>query len=85
MRGTDHQQSSMFSHISAGRRIPRHQSLRALRTMTDAAPKELSASFYQLDAALRGRRGAAAHAGEAVARAALAVECVSEIETVGFR
>jgi hypothetical protein len=31
MRGTDHQQSSMFSFISAERRVPADHPLRALR------------------------------------------------------
>ena len=31
MRGTDHQQSSMFSYISAEQRVPKDHPLRAIR------------------------------------------------------
>ena len=39
MRGTDHEQSGMFSYISAERRVPRDHPLRPLRVMVDAALK----------------------------------------------
>lgn len=45
MRGTDHQQSSMFSYISAERRVPKDHPLRAIRVMADAALGELSSRF----------------------------------------
>lgn len=45
MRGTDHQQSSMFSYISAERRVPQEHPLRAVRVMADAALREVSARF----------------------------------------
>src|SRR5262252_4325447 len=45
MRGTDHQQSSMFSYISAERRVPKDHPLRAIRVMTDAALRELGPKF----------------------------------------
>jgi transposase len=45
MRGADHQQSSMFSYISAERRVPKDHPLRAIRAMTDAALGELSPRF----------------------------------------
>jgi len=45
MRGVDHQQSSMFSYISAERRVPKGHPLRAIRTMADAALGELSPRF----------------------------------------
>ena len=45
MRGTDHQQSGMFSYISAERRVPKDHPLRAIRVMADAALKELGACF----------------------------------------
>ena len=45
MRGADHQQSSMFSYISAERRVPRDHPLRALRVMVDAALGELGPEF----------------------------------------
>ena len=37
MRGTDSQQSAMFSYISAERRVPKDHRPRAIRVMTDAA------------------------------------------------
>jgi transposase len=45
MRGTDHQQSSMFSYISAEQRVPKDHPLRMIRAMTDAALGELGAKF----------------------------------------
>jgi transposase len=45
MRGVDHQQSSMFSYISAERRVPKDHPLRAIRTMADAALGGLSPRF----------------------------------------
>lgn len=54
MRGTDNQQSSMFSYLSAERRVPRDHPLRALRTMTDSALEELGAIFARMYA-LGGR------------------------------
>ena len=45
MRGVDHQQSGMFSYISAERRVPRDHPLRAIRVMVDAALKESSWRF----------------------------------------
>ena len=48
MRGTDHQQSSMFSYISAEQRVPKDHPLRAMRAMTDAALAELSPQFDAL-------------------------------------
>jgi transposase len=45
MRGTDHQQSGMFSYISAEQRVPKGHPLRAIRAMVDAALKELSWRF----------------------------------------
>jgi transposase len=47
MRGTDHQQSSMFSYISAEQRVPKDHPLQAIRVMVDAALEQLRA---QLDA-----------------------------------
>ena len=41
MRGTDREQSSMFSYISAEGRVPKDHPLRAIRVMVDAALKEL--------------------------------------------
>src|SRR5579885_72442 len=48
MRGADHQQSSLFSYISAEQRVPKDHPLRAIRTMTDAALRELSLSFEEM-------------------------------------
>jgi len=45
MRGTDYEQSAMFSYISAERRVPRDHPLRAIRVMVDAALKESSWRF----------------------------------------
>lgn len=45
MRGTDRQQSSMFSYISAEQRVPNDHPLRAIRLMVDAAVSELQAEF----------------------------------------
>ena len=42
MRGADREQSSMFSYISAERRVPKDHPLRAMRAMTDAALGEVS-------------------------------------------
>jgi transposase len=51
MRGADHQQSSMFSYISAEQRVPKDHPLRAIREMTDAALCELSPQFEAIHAA----------------------------------
>ena len=45
MRGADHQQSTMFSYISAERRVPKDHPLRAIQVMTDTALKELGPRF----------------------------------------
>ena len=45
MRGADHQQSGMFSYISAEQRVPKDHPLRAIRIMVDAALKESSWRF----------------------------------------
>ena len=45
MRGTDRQQSSMFSYISAEQRVPNDHPLRAIRVMVDAALSEMQAQF----------------------------------------
>jgi transposase len=45
MRGADHQQSTMFSYISAERRVPREHPLQAIRVMADTALKELGPRF----------------------------------------
>jgi len=45
MRGTDHQQSTMFSYVSPEDRVPAKHPLRAIRRMTDEALTELSPRF----------------------------------------
>lgn len=45
MRGKDHQQSGMFSYISAEQRVPQEHPLRAIRAMADAALGELGPRF----------------------------------------
>ncbi len=45
MRGTDRQQSSMFSCVSAEWRVPAEHPLRAIRAMADAALSELGQGF----------------------------------------
>jgi transposase len=41
MRGTDSEQSGMFSYISTERRVPKDHPLRAIRAMVDTALKDL--------------------------------------------
>jgi transposase len=48
MRGTDHEQSGMFSYISAERRVPKDHPLRPLRAMVDAALKAMGPRFAKL-------------------------------------
>ena len=55
MRGADHQQSGMFSYISAERRVPKDHLLRAIRAMVDVALRNMGPQFDVLYAAV-GRR-----------------------------
>jgi transposase len=48
MRGTDTQQSSMFSYLSPEERVPANHPLRPIRWMVDDALKALSPSFSRL-------------------------------------
>ncbi|HEX8813720.1 MAG TPA: IS5 family transposase [Terracidiphilus sp.] len=48
MRGTDQQQSAMFSYISAEHRVPKDHPLRPIRTMTEAVLRELGPKFDAL-------------------------------------
>src|ERR1700759_1743737 len=48
MRGTDKQQSGMFSYLSPEERVPEEHPLRAIRQMTDEVLKGLSAKFNVL-------------------------------------
>src|SRR3954471_667341 len=52
MRGAEYEQSSMFSYISAERRVPKDHPLRAIRTMAEAALKELDQRFEGMYAAM---------------------------------
>jgi transposase len=52
MRGADTEQSSMFSYISAERRVPRDHPLRAIRIMADTALRALDERFEQIYAVL---------------------------------
>jgi transposase len=45
MRGNDQQQSHVFSYVSPEQRVPQDHPLRPIRTMVDAALKELSPQF----------------------------------------
>ena len=48
MRGTDTQQSSMFSYLSPEKRVPANHPLRPIRLMVDDALKALSPAFSRL-------------------------------------
>jgi transposase len=48
MRGTDQQQSGMFSYISAERRVPADHPLRAIRVMVDGALCNMSRQFESM-------------------------------------
>src|SRR3954467_7891448 len=48
MRGTDTQQSGIFSYLSLEERVPERHPLRAMRRMTDEALQGLSAKFNEL-------------------------------------
>jgi len=52
MRGADHEQSFMFSYISAEQRVPQDHPLRAIRAMADKALKDLDQRFAGMYAAL---------------------------------
>ena len=67
MRGTDHQQSTMFSYVSPDDRVPAQHPLRAIREMTDEALKELSPRFD----AMYSREGRPSIAPEKLLRALL--------------
>jgi transposase len=45
MRGVDHQQSGMFSYISAEKRVPEDHPLRAIRAMADVALGNMGPQF----------------------------------------
>src|ERR1700721_1973866 len=48
MRGTDHQQSHVFSYISPEQRVRKDHPLRPIRTMVDKVIKELSPEFNKM-------------------------------------
>lgn len=58
MRGNDEPQGAVFSYVSAEQRIAADHPLRQIRTMTDAALRELSPEFDALYAPV-GRRSVA--------------------------
>ena len=45
MRGRDHQQSGIFSYVSAEKRVPRDHPLRAIRAMVDVALRNMGPQF----------------------------------------
>ena len=45
MWGADHQQSELFSYISAERRVPEDHPLRAIRAMVDVALRNMGPQF----------------------------------------
>jgi hypothetical protein len=49
MRGTDHQQSGMFSYISAEQRVPSDHPLRTIRLMVDGVLRQLVACNIEND------------------------------------
>ena len=67
MRGVDHQQSGMFSYISAERRVPKDHPLRAIRVMADEALWNMSERFE----AMYSRTGRPSIAPEKLLRAML--------------
>jgi len=48
MRGTDHQQSQMFSYVSPEQRVRKDHPLRAMRTMVDEVLRSLSPEFSRM-------------------------------------
>src|SRR5438132_3535668 len=48
MRGTDFQQSAMFSYLSPEQRVPADHPLRAIRQITDKVLKQLSRLFSRM-------------------------------------
>src|SRR5450759_3071940 len=48
MRGTDHQQSHMFSYLSPEERVRKDHPLRAIRTMVDEVLRGLSPQFDRM-------------------------------------
>lgn len=48
MRGDDRERGSLFSYVSAEKRIPKDHPLRPMRFLVDHALKELSPEFSKL-------------------------------------
>jgi transposase len=67
MRGADHQQSGMFSYISAEERVPKDHPLRAIRAMIDVALRNMGPQFE----AMYARVGRPSIAPEKLLRALL--------------
>ena len=53
MRGTDQQQSHVFSYVSAEQRVRRGHPLRPIRTMVDKILKQFSPQFDKMYAKVR--------------------------------
>jgi len=67
MRGGDHQQSGMFSYISAEERVPKDHPLRAIRARVDVALRNMGPQFE----AMYARVGRPSIAPEKLLRALL--------------
>jgi transposase len=67
MRGADHQQSGMFSYLSAEKRVPKDHPLRAIRAMIDVALRNMGPQFE----AMYARVGRPSIAPEKLLRALL--------------
>jgi transposase len=48
MRGTDHQQSAMFSYVSTEQRVPKDHPLRPIRVLTDGVLRQLGPRFASI-------------------------------------
>src|SRR5271165_5589465 len=67
MRGADHQQSGMFSYLSAEKRVPKDHPLRTIRAMVDMALRNMGPQFE----AMYARVGRPSIAPEKLLRALL--------------
>ena len=67
MRGTDHQQSQMYSYLSPETRVRKNHPLRKIRTMVDEVLRSLSREFD----AMYAREGRPSIAPEKLLRAQL--------------
>jgi transposase len=74
MPGTDHQQSQMFSYLSAETRVRPNQPLRSIREMVDEVLRALSPHFDRMYAS----EGCPSIAPEKLLRAQFAADAVFE-------